>query len=276
MYMKMQNKLLKKKNKAAEEQKVSAKLSVKYETVHNIGARESQQDNYALSDYQDYLLTNTKGHLAVVADGMGGLANGSEMSGIVVSSLLEYFVNEPFRKSIPAELLTMVYRANKEVLEYVRQIRGELSGSTVVVTDIIDNNLYFASVGDSRIYLIRGGMPIQLNREDVYRNELYQRVGAGELSYEGAESDPERKSLTSFMGVDPLEHVDYNMEPIALCEGDRVVLMTDGVFGTLTDAEICQAIWKTESSAAETLEFMVLAKEKSGQDNFTAVILTIE
>lgn len=275
--MKLQNKFGRKKNsKVADNKVVNAKLTVKCEMVQNIGARESQQDNYAISDFQDYLMTNTKGCLAVVADGMGGLANGSEMSGIVVSSLMEYFTQVPFEKSIPAELLTMVYRANKDVLEYVRQTRGELSGSTVVLTDIIDNKLYFASVGDSRIYLIRGGLPIQLNREDVYRNELYQRMGAGELSYEGAESDPERKSLTNFMGLDPLEHVDFNMEPIMLCRGDRVVLMTDGVFGTLSDEEICRAVLHPETTAAETLENMVLAKEKRGQDNFTAIILTIE
>lgn len=275
--MKLQDKVIgKNKKRKKVNEAVNAKLTVKCETVHNIGARESQQDNYAISDFQDYLLTNTKGHLAIVADGMGGLANGSEMSGIVVSSLMEYFTQVPFEKNIPAELLTMIYRANKEVLEYVRQTRGELSGSTVVVTDIIDNQLYFASVGDSRIYLIRGGAPIQLNREDVYRNELYQRMGAGKLSFQGAESDPEKKSLTNFMGVNPLEHVDFNMEPITLCRGDRVVLMTDGIFGTLSDSEICKAILSPETSAAATLEQMVLAKEKRSQDNFTAVILTIE
>lgn len=254
---------------------VRRKLQIKAAVTHHIGGRESQQDNYGMSDFDDYVLASTKGRLAIMADGMGGLANGAEISGIVVASLLDQFKNIPFDKEISAQLLEMVYKANEEVRNYVKDIHGEMSGSTLVAADILDGQLYFVSVGDSRIYLIRGNNVIQLNREDVYLRNLYLDMARGKISYESAMMDNQRDALTGYIGMEELKDVDFNLNPINLCKGDKVLLMSDGVFGTLSDREICQAVLETENSA-EALECAVLLKNKPRQDNFTAVILNIE
>ena len=138
---------------------------------------------------------------------------------------------------------------------------------------ILGDRLHFLSVGDSRICLIRGGALTILNREHVYGTELDEKAARGEISLEEARSDPQRKSLTSYIGTDPLKKIDRSVHGMTLLPGDKVLLMSDGVFGTLTEQEILRAAQGDAQVMAEGLQGMILAKRRPGQDNFTAVIL---
>ena len=252
----------------------AAAAVVQVGNLHHIGAREEQQDSFAISDCSNGAMVQRKGCFAVVADGMGGLTGGGQVSAIVTSSMLRAFESCPSvgEKQIPELLLVMVQGANRDVLRFLGKARGQ-SGSTVTAVWILGDRLHFLSVGDSRICLIRGGALTILNREHVYGTELDEKAARGEISLEEARSDPQRKSLTSYIGTDPLKKIDRSVHGMTLLPGDKVLLMSDGVFGTLTEQEILRAAQGDAQVMAEGLQGMILAKRRPGQDNFTAVIL---
>ena len=254
-------------------QKDASAFSLKIGNAHHIGARENQQDSFGISDIGNPALCMEKGVLAVVADGMGGLANGAQISATVTSVMLRYFETQRAGADCSEELLTMLGHANGEVNRFLNSGAHEQSGSTVVAALIKGNGLHFISVGDSRICLVRGGSLIPINREHTYASELDEKAARGEISVSQARSDPQRRALTSYIGMGRLEKIDRSLRPIPLQRGDRILLMTDGVFGTLSEQEILDAVGLDAYEAASALEGAVLGKKKPGQDNFTAVIL---
>jgi serine/threonine protein phosphatase PrpC len=238
--------------------------------THHIGSRESQQDSFGISDVSNAKLCADKGVFGVVADGMGGMADGVDISAIVTRSMLQYFNEADTLGQPERDLLNMLYSANDNVNAFLAG-RGQ-GGSTVVAVIIHDGNLYWASVGDSRIYLVRGQSLIQINHEHVYAQELDERAAMGEISWAEAVSDPQRAALTNYLGIGKLERVDRNIRPLRLLPGDQVLLMTDGIFGTLNEDEILGAMISDPLNNAAELQKRVLAKGKPDQDNLTAII----
>ncbi len=247
--------------------------AVRIGNAHHIGARESQQDAFIISDIGNQALCRKKGVFAVVADGMGGLSNGALVSTTATKSLLGSFNNSNLHGDPATELLSMLGRANDDVNAVLGHAGPGKSGSTAVAALIQDGRLYWFSVGDSRIALVRGGAIFQLNREHTYGSELDEKAAMGELSFEAAKSDPQRSAVTSYLGMGRLEKIDRNVRPLQLLKGDRVLLMTDGVFGTLTDEEILSTMAFAPFESAERLGQRILMKNKPRQDNFTAIVL---
>jgi serine/threonine protein phosphatase PrpC len=239
--------------------------------AHHIGGRDSQQDCFGISDASDAALHSPKGVFAMVADGMGGLSDGSEISALAVRTMLQYFTEFDACGKPELDLLNMLYAANDNVNRYlVGRAKG---GSTAVAVIIAGGSLYWISVGDSRIYLVRGGAIMQITREHVYAVDLDERAATGEITWEQAANDPQRAALTNYLGMGKLEKVDRNIRPLRLQRGDRVLLMSDGVFGTVSDDEILAAMSAPPAQAAEALRDAVLGKQTPHQDNLTAVIL---
>lgn len=241
--------------------------------AQNIGARENQQDSFGISDVQNKELCSEKGVISIVADGMGGLENGAEVSAIVTSSILNYFNSQKFHSNESIELLNMLMAANNNVNNFLTQNGRGKSGSTVVATLVKDMDMYWISVGDSRIYLYREGRLIQVNREHNYGADLDEQAARGLISVEEARNDPQRHALTSYIGMGELERIDRNIHPLKLKDGDRILLMSDGVFGTLSDEEIVESMSLSVFEAADDVEKKVLMKNKPHQDNFTVVII---
>lgn len=238
--------------------------------LHNIGKRKSQQDSFAVSDTGEELCSK-KGLFAIVADGMGGLSDGDKVSSMVTLSFFRDFHETEF--SNPADaLLTMLQHANDEVNNFLGN-KITQSGSTLVAGIIKDYKLYWISVGDSHIYHYRNGNLMQLNREHTYRHELDAKAANGEISRETALNDPQRNALTSYIGMGRLEQIDRNVTPLNLCKGDRILFMSDGVFGTLGDEAIAQAMSMPVEESINIMDDWIKATNKSNQDNYTAVIL---
>ncbi len=244
--------------------------------LSNIGSRESQQDSYGVSDIDDMALLNENGMLALVADGMGGLGNGSETSNIVAKVFLDHFRSEKILDNQRFFLMRMVQEANRSVVQYLSKCGENSGGSTVVATAIKGNKLSFISVGDSKIYLLRNHSLLQLNREHTYMSELDESAAKGDISLREALENPQRKSLTSYIGMSEVEKMDYNLSPITVACGDTILLMSDGVFGTLSESEIVMAVDTVNlDQAAQQLQHAVLEKRKKSQDNFTCVMIRI-
>ncbi len=240
----------------------------------HIGSRSNQQDSFGLSDVLDAAQVRTKGAAAIVADGMGGLNNGADVSAIVTHTMLQSFDRLPGDMDPAMRLLSMVEDANRQVNLFLNG--GSGSGSTVVAALIQNNMLYTISVGDSRIYLYRNGALMQINREHTYGVELDEKAARGEITMEAAKNDRQRHALTSYIGMGEIAKIDRTLAPLPLQHGDKVALMSDGVFGTLTNEELAQCLVADAAQAAGLIEQAVLNKQKPQQDNFTVIVLEIQ
>lgn len=237
------------------------------EKLHEQGARKSQQDSFSVS--QSEMIPNC-GLLAVVADGMGGLSDGDRVSQTAVAAMMNAFYTQ---KGTPEQvLISLLKQANRAVNMMLGPAGLCESGSTLVAGLIRGGAFYYLSVGDSRICLYRDGVLYQLNREHVYRNELYANAVNGSEEVERAAAQSGGSGLTSFLGMGQLKYIDLPAQAVAIRAGDIFVLMSDGVYNALPEAEIV-SILKEGTGAADRLRAAIQAKGYANQDNYTAVLL---
>lgn len=236
--------------------------------LHGQGARSSQQDCFSVSPEE---MIPTHGLLAVVADGMGGLQDGDKVSKKAVTTIMDGFYNLQGEPELV--LLSLLGSANKAVNAMLGSENYNKSGSTLVAGLIKDNKFYYLSVGDSRICLMRDGILYQLNREHVYRNELYIRALNGEGTLLDARKHERAAGLTSFLGKGKIEHVDLPAEPIEIRHGDVFMLMSDGVYNAMTKEELVHALSHEPQRAVEIIQELIQKKNFTNQDNYSGVIL---
>ena len=236
--------------------------------LHDQGAREYQQDSFGVSDEKTFSAT---GLLAVIADGMGGLADGDRVSAALVETALDGFMYSQGQGTPEQVLLTLTQWGVNRLLgpENYRK-----SGSTLVMGLIRGDLFSWISVGDSRICLYRNGQLLQLNREHDFKQKLILQAVNGEIPLQEVYTDKRSGGLISFLGMGQLEYIDLPVEPLRLLPGDKLVLMTDGVYNALKDSEIITALALDEDAAPEALHRAIQEKAFQDQDNYTAVILT--
>lgn len=248
-----------------QEQPVSS--GTKVAALHNIGRRSGQQDSFDV-------VPCAGGLLAVVADGMGGLSDGDKVSKKIVSTFHEDAARVRPGQSIDA-LYQMLAHANQEVNRMLGTALQGKCGSTLLAVLMEKERMQWTAVGDSRIYLYRGGSLIQVNREHTYKIDLLERAVNGEMSFADLRKDAQLTRLCSYMGMGRIKHVDGSLNTVRLLPGDRILLMSDGVFNTLSEEEIAGVLSRFDDveQAAAVLEKKVLEKNSPTQDNFTCVIL---
>ena len=238
--------------------------------LHEIGARGEQQDSFGVSDDE---LIPEYGLLAVVADGMGGLEDGGRVSAAATRSVLNSFLMTQGRLPSKELLVTLLKSAEDDVNDTLGEENYRKSGTTLVMGYFRGNEFNFLSIGDSRISLYRNGMLMQLNREHTYELKQLVRSVNGEMSISEALSDPKGAGLVNFLGKGEISAIDMPVTPIKLVEGDKIILMSDGVYNALTDDELAEALRAPTEQAALNVRSAVAAKNFSNQDNYTAVII---
>ena len=247
-------------------------LTLRIGNAQDIGKRPQQQDAFAITPLEEELVVRDHGVMAVVCDGMGGMENGAEAANMgAIQFMRAYLAVDKVQENT---LVDAVYAANSAVYGAFQGKNGVMAGTTLVAASILHDGLRFVSVGDSHLYLFRKGKTYQLNRDHNYFSELMEEVKAGRMTLEEAQRHPERAHLTSFVGIEKLELVDYNVEPVPLKPGDRVLLCSDGLFKTLSLQEINSILASSQGcSAQDELLRAVQAKDKRKQDNVTLVML---
>ncbi len=256
---------------------VNGLLNIVPGNSQNIGAREEQQDSFLFSEMENAELVARIGVLAVLADGMGGLRLGRESSSLAVKTFLVEYCSKTPDESITHELARAVRVANAAVFDMASRADLAWNTGTTLVAALIDlDELFWISVGDSRIYLFRDNHLQQLNQDHNYYNELQVQVEQGLISSEEADTHPEKNSLTSYLGMDVLKDIDQNYEAIPLKAGDRILLCSDGLYGFLSHEEITNALTLPAQEAADLLLAQTLAKGHRYQDNVTVAILACE
>ena len=247
--------------------------SIQIAKVHGQGARNYQEDSFGVSDAQNY---NTKGVLAVVADGMGGLKHGNQVSQAAVEAALDGFLYSQGQGTPEQVLLMLLHQVVQKINAMMGPNNYRKSGSTLLMGLVWEQTFSWVSVGDSRIYLYRDDKLVQLTREHDFKQKLALRAVNGEIPMQEVYTDKRRDGLISYLGMGPLEYLDLPANPLKLAPGDQIVLMTDGVYNALSDQELIQALRQKEMTAAEAIEKAIAQKAYRDQDNYTVVLLSCD
>lgn len=233
--------------------------------------RENNEDSFGYWEPEDDQQFQRKGRLAVVADGMGGYEGGQEASRLAVEAIVTSY--RDFEGDGPQEALAAaLHNAHEQIRQYALahpHLRG--MGTTCTTIAIVHDALYYAHVGDTRLYLIRDGQITQVTRDHSYVGRL---VEAGMITREDAEKHPQRNILTAALGTSTDLIMDSPGTPEPLQSGDALVICSDGLWGQVRDPEILEALaGKSVEDAGRVL--IQLARERGGPDNITIEILRL-
>lgn len=173
--------------------------------------------------------------VAVLADGMGGHAAGDVASKIVVTEVYSELKFQSanfaeYESEIPEYLRKAAVNANEVVRDHVKdrpETRG--MGATLVSLILVENRLYWMSIGDSPLYLLRNGKLQQLNEDHSMAPQIDFMVEQGLMDPEVAKDHPDRNCLTSVILGDKVARSDCPRKPFELHMGDILVVSSDGL-----------------------------------------------
>lgn len=240
------------------------------------GNRKYQQDELYVSCKSKKLAANRKNRvLAVVCDGMGGMADGGRASRTAVQMMARAFqkVEKAPELNIPQFFRQGIYAIDRTIASFPKE-NGKGSGTTMVACIAEDNKLYWASVGDSRIYIIRGTQIRQVTTDHNYGYTLQVMRAAGQITEEEFMAARHKEALVSFLGMGNISLMDIRQEPFEMQFGDVVMLCSDGVTKTLSDERIQKIIAELKpEESAEALINAATHENTHSQDNTSVVLL---
>ena len=250
---------------------VQRQLSYRIGNLQGVGSRARQEDSFCFVNAMDVTAIREQGLFAVMADGMGGMADGKVASETVSASLRADFQSLDREADLSPQLQQAVCRASERVFE---QLHGD-GGSTLVACLFYQQKLWFVSVGDSALYLLRGGELLRLNREQNVLHEGYiSAILRNSSDPTPARENPEKHALTQFLGIDGLSELDCLLRPLKLCDGDCFLLCSDGVSDVVPDEMIRTCLQQPDPTRiCAALEEAVLNANNPYQDNYTALIV---
>lgn len=262
----------------SQEKETSAASAHKYSvgSAMHIGTRKYQQDSLFASDpgkpSPDGML------LGVLCDGMGGMSNGEKASGLAVETMSADFYALGPSSDIPAFFDSEVRKIDRLINETLSGDRQDGSaGTTMVAVALKKDQLYWVSVGDSRIYILRGQEIVQVTRDHNLHLLLTQRMNNGELSEQAVENHADKSALISYLGMDGLEMIDCNPQAFPLQQGDTVLLCSDGLTNSLSNAQIQKFIEDGGDNmliCARMLTHKAFEYRKtSNQDNTSVIVI---
>jgi protein phosphatase len=215
-----------------------------------------------------------RGSLFLVADGMGGAAAGELASSMAADLIFRHLLEtwstetEVSAEQFTRHLKEAVELANARIHHYSKEhpdVRG--MGTTATVAGVLGQTLYLAQVGDSRGYLVRGGVATQITKDQSLMQRL---VDAGELTEEEAEQSERRNIILQALGPDPKIRVDLTWQELR--RGDTLVICSDGLSGQVKREEIGALVAETDDLDALCDRLITMANERGGPDNITVVM----
>lgn len=248
--------------------------------------RTENQDRYGMCDLtRGQVLDRSEsvhplgrnGALFIIADGVGGLPGGGVASQIAVATLLNCFLKENHNHSglnsgdVVARLRDGVAEAHATIRRLVPPDINGLSMSTTLIGALLrDSHLLLAHVGDSRAYLCREDRILQLTTDHTFVRGLME---LGQITLEEAAERNDQNILVRAVGYG--EHPKEDLLSVDLCQGDVLILCTDGIHGYVPDIEMRDLIFAGGTAEEICSRLSALANGRGGADNGTAIVVRI-
>lgn len=249
-------------------------LSYQISNVQGIGTRSNQEDSFGFVNAVDVTKIRKNGFMAIVADGMGGMADGRFASDTAVSTLRAAFDSFDYEENIPEQLNAAMRRAGKIIYD---NLEGE-GGSTAIACLFYNGELYYSSVGDSFLMLKRDNQLLRLNRQQNVRNNMYyDEIRNGSTNILPANNAPQKAALTGFLGMQANDDIDGFKRALPLHNGDVIMICSDGVAGVLSEKCMLSCLsCETPAEMCSELERCILELNLQSQDNYTALVIKCE
>ena len=223
-----------------------------------------------------------RGHLFLVADGMGGHSAGEEASALAVAAGEQFTLNtfkwffdadEPAAQRVLAQFVMALRHADARILKESTE-HPELSGmgTTLTMAFQLDAQLCVVHVGDSRAYIYGDDKLYQLTHDDTVIAEM---VRQGALKPEQVAGHRLRHVITNVVGGDEaVVHVEAHA--LEVHAGDRLLLCSDGLTEMVSDTAIAAVLAAETDSQAACTKLVAQANAAGGRDNITVLIVRFD
>jgi len=246
---------------------------------------KNNEDRFGVTAFQLSKKNPTPILVAVLSDGVGGHKAGEVAAELTVNQIMHAVTESNGQQ--PIQILEEgINRANQAIFAESQKDNGKQGmAATVAVTWMIGHRLFSASVGDSRIYLIRGDRIRQLSVDHTW---IQEALDNNILTLDQVEGHPNRHVIRRYLGGPNPPEIDFRMrlnngeadqqafnnQGVTLQTGDRVVLTSDGLTDLVTDAEILAAFDVDDTNQAVD-HLIELANQRGGHDNITIISFEI-
>jgi len=251
---------------------------------HTGETRTNNEDRYSVTAYR-LERSSVPALLAIVADGIGGHNAGEVASDLTVETIVNRLTASQITQPT-FNLQQAILEANEVVAQAARTNDAQQGmGSTVVTVWIIGSRLYTATVGDSRIYMLRDGLLRQISIDHTWVQEA---IDHDIIQPEQARDHPQAHVLRRYIGAQYQTEPDIRLrmndnesdkqsesnQGMTLQTGDMLLLCTDGLTDLVEDHEIQQVL--NEDNPLQAVERLTdMALERGGHDNITIVVLEV-
>jgi protein phosphatase len=242
---------------------------IKAVVVSDLGnIRTNNEDMGLFFKIADENVLREKGYMLIVADGMGGHNAGEVASRMATDIICREYYNQT-NSAIEKNLEKALSLANKTIFEKASSdLAFQGMGTTCTVLVVIDHDVYYAHVGDSRAYIQKGGSIMQITEDHTYVQQL---VNSGDITAAEAAVHPKRNILTNAMGTKADLRIDTGKCKYSFEKDDRLLLCSDGLYDYLNDEELNKIL--AENSLKNAAGNMIaMAKQRGGHDNITVVL----
>ena len=214
-----------------------------------------------------------RGTLFMVADGMGGAAAGEIASAMAIEVVLRELSealsanDAPDSDAYATSLKKATAAANTHIHGFALEhpeFRG--MGTTATVAGVLGDTLYLAQVGDSRAYLVRNGVALQITKDQSLMQKL---IEAGEITEEEAAQSERRNIILQALGPEANIKVDLTHQKVR--KGDTLILCSDGLSGQVRVDEIARVVSEEPDLIAVCKRLIDRANENGGPDNITVI-----
>jgi len=231
--------------------------------------RTNNEDAASFFRMKDETIIREKGHLIVLADGMGGHQAGEVASKMALEIISQEYFKQTREKNIEKILARAFNTANKKIFDLASENeKYHGMGTTCTAIVILSGAIYFAHAGDSRAYLYKNKSIARLTEDHTYVHEL---VRSGGISAEEAEKHPQRNILINAMGTKPSLRVDTGKCLDTFDRHDRLLLCSDGLYDYINDDELAKILdYKLLEEAADYL--IDETKRRGAYDNITVAL----
>lgn len=237
--------------------------------------RASRLGNRTINQDRMVALERDNTVLLILGDGLGGRTGGELAAQVMVDTISEQFQSASLPIANPKEFMTQaLHRAHFAVIDQGSKQEPPLNpGTTAVICLVQDGRAWWSHVGDSRLYLFRGSVPIYRTKDHSYVEKLYQH---GKISHDKRANHPLRNYMTRCIGLsDNVPEVTVSNE-VLLQAGDIIMLCSDGLWEPLDDMKMGMKI--IDGRLGDALANLAEEAEKESypsSDNITAVAMQL-